>query len=130
MVENKHKMLNPILSRFCEIYIPEYMDENLNIINLHQYHIRRTYVQDDHVPIEWFNLNITNTNMDWVDIITNAYERGYSCIDLINWVKITALLTDNQRSNVVMYFHKIKTEYRSEKLLMLCILDYMRNINK
>jgi len=128
VVENKHKMLNPILSRFCEIYVPEYMDEDSNIINLHQYHIHRTYVQDDHLPIEWFNLNITNTNMDWVDIITNAYERGYSCIDLIKWVKITTLLTDNQRSNVVMYFHKIKTEYRSEKLLMLCILDYIRNL--
>ena len=24
IVENKHKLLAPILSRFCEIYVPEY----------------------------------------------------------------------------------------------------------
>jgi replication factor C small subunit len=34
IVENKHKLLNPILSRFCEIYIPETVDKISNkIIN-------------------------------------------------------------------------------------------------
>ena len=36
IVENKNKLLNPILSRFCEIYVPEYI-ENGKIINLHQF---------------------------------------------------------------------------------------------
>lgn len=133
VVENKHKMLNPILSRFCEIYVPEYMDEESNIVNLHQYHISRTYFQDNNNPIHWFHTNIGNnldkSNIEWIELITNAYERGYSCIDLIQWIKITELLTDIQRSKTVMYFHKIKTEYRNEKLLMLCVLDYMRNID-
>ena len=39
VVENKHKMLNPILSRFCEIYVPDNLDENGEILNLHQYHL-------------------------------------------------------------------------------------------
>jgi DNA polymerase III delta prime subunit len=130
VVENKHKMLNPILSRFCEIYVPEYMDGNANIINLHQYHLNRTYVQDSR-PIQWFDQiigeNLDKTTNEWLDIITNAYEAGYSCIDLIQWIKLTRLLSDSRRSDVVMYFHKIKAEYRNEKLLMLCILDYMQN---
>ena len=111
VVENKHKMLNPILSRFCEIYVPEYMDGNANIINLHQI----------------IGENLDKTTNEWLDIITNAYEAGYSCIDLIQWIKLTRLLSDSRRSDVVMYFHKIKAEYRNEKLLMLCILDYMQN---
>ena len=40
IVENKHKLLNPILSRFCEIYVPEYID-NCKVINLHQLNQRR-----------------------------------------------------------------------------------------
>ncbi len=42
IVENKQKLLNPILSRFCEIYFHEYIQpENGEIMNLHQYHIQQ-----------------------------------------------------------------------------------------
>ena len=36
MVENKYKLLKPILSRFCEIYIslPIYAGKEINFINL------------------------------------------------------------------------------------------------
>ena len=44
IVENKHKLLNPILSRFCEIYVPEYIDPTSGKrLNLHQLQIQRTY---------------------------------------------------------------------------------------
>ena len=42
IVENKNKLLNPILSRFCEIYVPEYI-ENGVLMNLHQYSIHKNY---------------------------------------------------------------------------------------
>ena len=35
IVENKEKLLNPILSRFCEIYVPEHIVDG-KIVNLHQ----------------------------------------------------------------------------------------------
>jgi len=129
VVENKHKMLNPILSRFCEIYVPEYMDSDDNIENLHQYHVKRAYIPES-IQIPWFNATIGQTidksSIEWIDIITKAYEKGLSCMDLVQWIKMTPLLSDAHRSSVVMYFHKIKSEYRNEKLLMLCILDNMR----
>jgi len=38
VVENKDKLLNPILSRFCDIFVPEpRLTENGPTINLHQY---------------------------------------------------------------------------------------------
>jgi hypothetical protein len=40
IVENKHKLLNPILSRFCEIYVPEYIVNN-KVLNLHQYDLSK-----------------------------------------------------------------------------------------
>jgi hypothetical protein len=105
------------------------MDEHANIVNLHQYHLRRTYVQDN-IPNTWFESNIGDildkTYIEWVNLISNAYEEGLSCMDFIEWIKSTSLLSDKERSNIVMYFHKIKADYRNEKLLMLCIADQIQ----
>ena len=43
IVENKHKLLNPILSRFCEIYVPEYVNSDGKIENLHKYHLQKKF---------------------------------------------------------------------------------------
>ena len=42
IVEDKYKLLRPILSRFCEIYIPEPVI-NDTVINLHEYNLNRIY---------------------------------------------------------------------------------------
>ena len=41
IVEDKYKLLKPILSRFCEIYIPEPCINNNNI-NLYKYNLEKT----------------------------------------------------------------------------------------
>lgn len=47
IVENKNKLLNPILSRFCEIYVPEYIEHheisNSTIVNLHQHSVKQHF---------------------------------------------------------------------------------------
>ena len=45
VVENKQRLMIPILSRFCEIYVPETLDENGNIQNLHQLRIQQKQIQ-------------------------------------------------------------------------------------
>ena len=42
IVEDKYKLLRPILSRFCEIYIPEPEYEG-KIINLYKYNLKRIF---------------------------------------------------------------------------------------
>jgi replication-associated recombination protein RarA len=129
VVENKHKLLNPILSRFCEIYVPEYI-ENGNIINLHQYVLQN--------KMDFSSLNQTKREwiaeyMEKVDGKTNAdasiaiYENGYSCLDVIEYFKGVENLTPLEKSNIVMCFNKIKSEFRCEKLLILYILDFVYN---
>jgi hypothetical protein len=131
VVENKHKMLNPILSRFCEIYIPDNIDDNSKLQNLHQYHLEQIYGRDDKY-IEWFNNtidnNLTKKDIEWVEIANKTYENGYSTIDFINWIKQTTFLTKMQCCDMVMYFHKIKSEYRNEKLLLLTIFTFLKNM--
>ena len=42
IAEDKYKLMKPILSRFCEIYIPEPFVNNKSI-NLHQYNIMNNF---------------------------------------------------------------------------------------
>ena len=42
IVEDKYKLLRPILSRFCEIYIPEPVI-NCAVVNLHEYNLNKVY---------------------------------------------------------------------------------------
>ena len=131
VVENKHKMLNPILSRFCEVYVPDHIDEHGNILNLHQYHLRNIYGDHDEHTL-FFNKTIGNdlrkSYIEWVHIATAIYEQGLSCIDLVNWLREESTLDAKCRSEVIMYFHKVKYEYRNEKLLMLSLFSQLHNI--
>jgi len=141
VVENKHKLLNPILSRFCEIYIPEYIDGEGKVQNLHQVHLaaRMGPVID---RSDWFtsrfdgicttaNTNTnTNINQKLVDIATDAYEAGLSCLDLIQWIRNSDKWSEMQKIDTAICFQKIKAEYRCEKLLMLYILDFLLMSNK
>jgi len=136
IVENKHKLLNPILSRFCEIYVPESVVRG-KIVNLHQQSIQENFNFSD---FELENETWTGERMDAflrrcketndvhefsVDLSSEFYEHGMSCYNIMKWIEKTALLSLDQKSNILMQFNEIKSEYRSEKLLMLCMLDYI-----
>ena len=129
VVENKHKMFNPILSRFCEIYVPDNVNAIGDIYNLHQYHLNNVYGENKN-NIEWFNQlfgeNLDKTNKEFINLSIQIYENGYSAIDLIQWIKQTCLLTDILKNEVIMYFHKIKSEYRNEKLLLFTIFNLIK----
>ena len=142
VVENKHKLLNPILSRFCEIYVPEYVDcMSGQVQNLHQYHLTRVYgpILDN---TAWFNecfskmgfeINDNKQNKSWthatmVNIATQIYERGLSCLDLMKWYKLhnpTIPISTVEYIDAQLYYQEIKSEYRHEKLLILVMLDFL-----
>ena len=130
IVENKTKLLNPILSRFCEIYVPEYI-ENGKIINLHQQSINENYTLNNYDKNDWINNRISMINMHNIDhvqciqLATEFYEYGLSCLDLIDWIKTSDTITDLDKSSACMCFDKIKSEFRCEKLLMFYMLDYV-----
>ena len=132
ILENKHKLLNPILSRFCVIYVPEHI-VNGKIINLHGYSINARYqitLPDN--TIDWLDSEITKTmsissasHDDYTELIARIYEYGLSGLDVMKWVENTDSVSHHVRVNARMYFDKIKSEFRCEKLLMLCIFDFL-----
>ena len=135
VAENKHKLLNPILSRFCEIFVPEYMEDG-KIVNLHEYNLNKKFKFEefDKEKSEWFKNKFASIvqKKDSGETINHemlstlaccVYEEGFSCIDLIEFIKTTNKWSSLQISNIELYFHKIKSEFRHEKLLILYILD-------
>jgi DNA polymerase III delta prime subunit len=135
IVENKHKLLNPILSRFCEIYVPEHIIDG-KVLNLHQYNLTRNLNLEENELIVVENIRekmekymkkpyteITHSIL--VDLVSYFYENGYSCLDLIQWIDITPSIILIKKTDIMMTFNRIKSEYRCEKLLMLYLLDYI-----
>jgi len=128
IVENKHKLLNPILSRFCEIHVPEYMVDG-HLANLHQRAIRQKYTFEYDSGRRQVMASILAALLrdkpDYakiVDICNDAYDRGYSCLDLMAAIRESAEIGELERARVGITFQKIKSEYRSEKLLMLYLI--------
>lgn len=122
IVENKNKLLNPILSRFCEIFIP---DKKENIIS-------NQYDSSENSEINNYLEKYAKKNeyVNSIQIINTAeilYNNGYSCIDVLEWINKSAVWNALEKANIGMFFSKIRSEYRSEKLLIVTILFYTCN---
>jgi len=130
IVDNKNKLLNPILSRFCEIYVHEAVIDS-KIINLHQYKIQNVFDMKfaENQNSTWIAelmdtfLKSDKTHSIMVDFSTEIYEHGLSCIDLMKWIEKTTELSNIKKTEIYMHFDKIKSEYRCEKLLLLYLLN-------
>lgn len=135
LVENENRLLKPILSRFCNIHIPHPIidDEQLS---LHEYNKRSINNHDVYEKKrQWLKKNITKkTNYKNIktcrSFVEKLYQRGYSGMDLINYIE-----QDKNKENkyfYLIYFDKIRKEFRNEKLFMFVVLNlyYMRkNLN-
>ena len=130
IVENKQKLLNPILSRFCEIYVPEHVLEHGKIQNLHQVTIHRNFNIEqaanliDPILEQLIGSPINHTKL--VNVANTLYENAFSSLDVIEWIKRkTEHFEPVVIAEACLWFDKIKSEYRCEKLLTLYMLDYM-----
>lgn len=134
IVENKYKMLKPILSRFCEIYIPPSCP-NSSLLELSK--TKRDVLASISKPM---------TTADFVHVSTRLYEQGLSSYDLVHYLagldqndhltnelhtdEIHSINSMNDKSSnefhritILFLFHKMKSEYRCEKLFMMTLLE-------
>jgi GTPase SAR1 family protein len=138
IVENIQKILNPILSRFCEIYVPERMDTQGNTICLHQLpellhattntsnissNPQQQQQQQQHLILSFLQ---DPTPHKAVSVSTLFYEEGLSCYELLNNLK--PMMRPKHFSSVEMEFQKIKSEFRCEKLLVFYLLIFLTTL--
>lgn len=124
IVEDKYKLLRPIMCRFSEIFIPyPYIDKKY--INLHEYNL-----ENDNKIITsrmlYIKKNIVNIDtIDKLCIISNKfYDKGITGLDLINYLTNT-YSNNKEKYKLLIVIQKIKKEFRSEKIIILFILNLM-----
>ena len=139
IVENKHKLLNPILSRFCEIFVPElystamFLGRRDGIVfnNLHQYKLQHTMNNTAYEEIrqrELAELMLQygggGGNGCKYDLINEIYMAGFSCLDVMKYYE-----NNSDKLGLSHYcqieFNKIKAEFRCEKILMLYMFNFI-----
>jgi DNA polymerase III delta prime subunit len=136
IAEDKYNLMKPILSRFCEIYIPEPVI-NDKIVNLYQYNLNKVFDLSDikQHKLEWLKKELTKsvnkkTNLeDLMLLCTKLYEKAYSALDIINLLENTtfleSILSTEKRYELLICFNRVRKEFRNEKLLILFMLNFM-----
>ena len=139
IVEDKYKLLKPVLSRFCEIYIPDPLHLGRQI-NLHKYNIDQLFKKNVNTA-DWLKKTILADTHDPADVVTTdklsivlrdlsakIYEKGYSALDIMALIEQPTFLPDLdlvKRYELLFAFNKIKKEFRNEKLLIMFVLNFV-----
>jgi replication-associated recombination protein RarA len=142
VVEDKHQILKPILSRFCEIYVPEpYIDSHQAYINLNLHRIQLDHNLDPNPKISMSKLYnyltklFKSNNKDALLTISqiyehadNIYELGFAGVDILTLLKIPGFIKtipEEQLYEYIITFNSVKKEIRDEKLLIAFILFFL-----
>ena len=133
IVEDKYKLLKPILSRFCEIYIPE-PEYNGNPINLYKYNLKETFKltnlktqRNDLLKKDIYKvMNKSITINELQSFVTKLYEKAYNALDIIKLIEDGIFeLEQDKRYELLVAFNKIRKEFRNEKLLIMFVLNFI-----
>lgn len=132
IVEDKYKLLKPILSRFCEIYIPE-PEYKGKIINLYKYNLEETFKLTDtkNQRNEWLKREIQKsikhcmTHEELQLLVVKLYEKAYNALDIIKLIEDNCFLLDqDKRYELLIAYNKIRKEFRNEKLLLMFVINF------
>ena len=134
IVEDKYKLLKPILSRFCEIYVPE-PEQNGNMINLYKHNLESVFnmkeintKRNDWLKKELSSIAQNTTNSNLTKLSNKLYEKGYSGIDIINLLENHnnfSKISEEKRYEILITLNRVKKEFRNEKILILFILNFI-----
>ncbi len=129
VVEDKYKLLKPILSRFCDIYI-SYPIIDGEYVNLHEY-ISNYHFNNEAMIQErkqWLSKAILSyrknpTYEKTIDFAEKLYEKAYTSLDIVKYIENQTNINLRRKYGILLCIHKIKKEFRNEKLLLLFILN-------
>ena len=143
VVEDKYKLLKPILSRFCEIYISDHTSTE-KTIQLYGKGLNQTFYSKEYKVSrnDWLRKylekhfvyekkNTCDTKItDLIDHSRKLYEKGYSGLDIMNLIENNIgdkfnNITLTKKHELLFHFHQIKKEFRNEKLIILFFLNFL-----
>lgn len=119
VIEDIEKILSPILSRFCNIYIPY---PKIKKIKTNLYDLKKFNNKKNKQTIKKYFKQIENLNIKNIQkIVDELYLKGISGLDIVDYIKD---INNLENSDYLFFFEKIKKEFRNEKLLMFIYVYY------
>lgn len=135
VIENKSKLIKPILSRFSSLHIyrPKIKRKVTDLHSIQNIKIPRHLYRKKRMAIkELFTLYDENTLTidELIEHIDKIYEKGGSALDLIQYID-EHLEDCREKLDMLLYVEILKQEVRNESLLMFLVLNCykMRNTN-
>lgn len=142
IVDNKDSLLKPILSRFCDIYIPPPMirtrtEAEPTAVNLHTYladkvcNTNKIFKSREHTLsdlIKIGDIDTTASSKEYekiMDLAVSLYEQGYCGLDIIDFIHTHPEMKDIRRYELLIMFDKVRKEFRNEKLLLFYFLHFI-----
>jgi replication factor C subunit 3/5 len=126
VINNKDKLLQPILSRFCSIFVPNPLIGNIRV-NLFQ-NDKDIQELDKTISIEkntFLKKKLKKINIKDLNKLVNVfYNKGYYALDILNYSN-TYTQCSKEKYLHLIYFNKIKKEFRNEKMLMYYIIYFI-----
>lgn len=136
VIEDTDCLLKPILSRFCNIYIPLPTINNKRI-SLHSYNINNIdkdplYIKKDkyfnNIMTKYYNRSIQDKNKlnvkEIYKISHELYYKGYHAKNIIDFLEKTKIKIIN-KYKLLIYYDKIRKQFRQEILLIFFCLNYL-----
>lgn len=137
IAEDKYSLMKPILSRFCEIYIPEPTLQHRSF-NLHERLLEDTFgfkdMRNNHYDAVKKDLmkiaNLSNiTPKMLIEYSQTFYNKGYSANDIAYLLEHTKTfkerLPDDKKYEILVSYECVKKEWRNEKLLFLYLMNFL-----
>ena len=130
VIENQNKLLKPILSRFCNIFI------RLPIIDgketsLHLY--KKKFIQQKYKTLKtkrhgWLINQLDkkanySTRDKCMCFSSKLYERAYSALDIIKIIYNSSKIENKRKYAILIYFDKVRKEFRNEILLISFMIN-------
>lgn len=123
IVEDKLKILKPILSRFCEIYV--YLPKiNNNENNFYNYNNELIYKKNNKQLYDILN-KIKNNDDDIINICEKIYKKGFNGIDILDVIKDKKFKIEN-KYELLTTLNKERLEYYNEKMFILVLINTIR----
>lgn len=140
VIDNKHKLLNPIISRFCEIHVSEkYIKDKF--VNLHKLPLlhdtlfheleneKILSLKKELKHLETLSLNKKVTLSILTLFSESLYEKGFSAKNIIDHLPTLELqCIDNDIIDIdiiTLCYHKLKPDFRNESMLIFYILKML-----
>lgn len=123
IVEDKLRILKPILSRFCEIYV-HLPNINNNENNFYNYNNEKIYKKN--IKPLFDILNKLNSNDNIIEICEKIYKKGYNGIDILNIISDHKFKINN-KYELLTSLNKERLEYYNEKMFILILINTIRS---